>query len=124
MARGGIRLAGLPVLALTALLAGEIARADEPLRLDEATLDTITAGAANALKTSGVLTQAVLPGPGKGLVDLALPLAPRKPILLPPTGSSGKGKRTASRSGKKTFKADRVTKGYRETLVVSGSAGG
>ncbi len=124
MARGGIRLAGLPVLALAALLAGEIARAEEPLRLDDAALDTITAGTANALKTSGIVTQVVLPGPGKGLADLARQLAPRKPILLPPTGSSGQGKRTVSRSGKKTFKAERVTKGYRETLVVSGSAGG
>jgi|DewCreStandDraft_4_1066084.scaffolds.fasta_scaffold00029_4 hypothetical protein len=124
MARGGIRLAGLPVLALAVLLAGGLARAEEPLRLDDPTLDTITAGAAKGVKAAGIVAQVVLPGSGKGLADLALELARQKPTVIPPTGSTGNGKRTVSRSGKKTFKADRVTKGHREILVVSGSAGG
>lgn len=124
MSCGGIRLAGLPLVALVAVLASSPARAEEPLRLDEATLDAITAGAAKAVKTSGVAAQVVLPGSGSGLADLALQLARRKPTVIPPTGSTGNGKRTVSRSGKKTFKAERVTKRHLETLVVSGSAGG
>lgn len=124
MAFGGIRRAAMPVVALAAILAGGFARADEPLRLDEVVLDTITAGAAKTAKTSGIVAQVVLPGSGEGLADLALQLARREPIVVPPTGSNGNGKRTVSASGKKTFKAHRVAKRYRETLVVSGSAGG
>ncbi len=124
MARGGIRVAGLPLLALAAVLAGGPARAEEPLRLDDAALDGITAAGTQKIKVGGLVSQVVLPGSGKGLADLALQLARQKPTVVPPTGSTGNGKRTVRGSGKKTFKAERVTKGHLETLVVSGSAGG
>jgi hypothetical protein len=128
MSRGGIRLAALPALVLAAALDCGSASAQEPLLLDPAALDLVTAGGAKQVKAAGIVAQAVLPAPNKGLAELALKLNGRQlVVVIPPsggTGSTGGGKKSVTASGKKTFKADRVTKGHIETLVVQGSVSG
>lgn len=125
MARGGIRAAGLPLLAWAATLAAGTAAAQEPLRLDPAMLDLVTAGG-GAKARAAPATPSIVTLPGGGVVGLSLG-ALRRQIAAPQTGGSGGtsgGKRSVSGSGKKTFKAARVTRPHLETLVVSGSAGG
>ncbi len=122
MARRTIGAAMLPVLALAAGLAAAPVAA-EPMRLDPEALDAVVAGGGKRLGARAV----VKPKANAGLALLSLALVQRQLVVLPQTagsGSTGGGKKSISLSGKKTFKADRVTKPHTETLVVRGSAGG
>ena len=128
MAGGGIWGSALPIVVLAAALAGGSASAGEPLRLDPVTLDQVTGAGAKVVKARGIVAQAIFPGSSLSLAEVALKLAgQQQPVLTPPdrgTGVSGSTKRQVSKSGKKIFKADRVTKPHTERLVVHGSAGG
>jgi hypothetical protein len=122
MVRRAIWAASLPVLALAAGLAAAPVAA-EPIRLDPDALDAVAAGAPKRLNVVTVGQPTVT---GTGLAALALKLAGQQRLLLPqlnagPT-SPGTGSVVVTASGKKTFKADRVTKPHTETLVVTGSA--
>lgn len=109
---------GLPIVALVAMLASPAAA--EPLQLGPEALDRIAAGGGKQAKALQGLQGK---GGGTGLAELALKLAGRQRVVTPtPTPTPPEsGLVTVKKAGKKTFKADRVTKGHRETLVVSGS---
>lgn len=122
MARKSIGAAMLPVLALAAGLAAAPVAA-EPMRLDPEALDAVVAGAGKRVGARAV----VKPTANGGLALLSLALVQPQLVGLPQTtgsGSTGGGKKSISLSGKKTFKADRVTKPHTESLVVSGAVGG
>lgn len=119
----GIRGTGLAVLVGAAAFLAGPAVAQEPLALDPERLDEITAGGRIKLPLPPRDPAVLPPLRLDGIAVLPVPSEP-KPAPPPTTGATGNGKRSVSRSGKKTFKADRVNKRHRETLIVSGSAGG
>lgn len=126
MVRRAIGMMGLSPLVLAAALAvGTVVAAPavaEPVTLAPDALDAVAAGAPRKLK---VLTLSQPTVAGTGLAALALKLAGQQRLAVAqPSGgtpSPDGGRVTTTGSGKKSFKADRVTKGHLETLVVSGS---
>lgn len=119
-------LPGLALAAALAALAALPAGAQEPMVLDAAALDAVTAGGAKKVSAAGITVQGLLPPPSQGLAGLASKFVGQKQpvVVTPPVGSTGKGKKIVTASGKKSFKADRVTKPHSEILVVRGSASG
>lgn len=126
MARGGFGAATLSGVALAVVLSAVPAGAQEPLVLDAVALDSVTAGGAKKVSAAGITVKGLLPPPSQGLAGLASKFVGRQQpaVVTPPVRSTGNGKKIVTASGKKSFKADRVTKPHSEILVVRGSASG